>query len=652
MIGFSIGFWFPAGSGGPNEWVTAQELRADNSAPSWELDRTVNSAGNSLSVGTGSAITTNAAIQAEIGGGSSFGVGVNYQVGAGTNMAEALTYLNANWTTADKAEDLVLVDPVAGELLTVGTKRFDFWRTDATFNDFEAIRVQNTGGAETVLLLVASPYDSWSATFGIPMPEYTHWKARAVAKSYSPNIIDVRQHMIDWYGLENGFEATQREWNEMPVGLCGNASLLTLARSAADIVVENPLTLDHAEGDPLTRAAASNDYALFQKVGATGTGSTIEADQVHPNARGRQVMAILTRDWDLGRQGFAPFLPPGVRFKTTSNVANGATIGVVRMRGVADSISIAFGNQGGAFTATAGGPDVNGYGTITITRTAGTPINEGEYRLYITAVKGAYQRTEIVRVMVMAASGARVPTPMQWDTPIYIKGPRASVQVATSKRFSYLFRGRIDDLSSTRMLCQLVRGVSTDTLFVRIGIDGRVTLNARDAANQLVLQSVSRSLVQGGPVIQAGVEFTLMGAFDWELGLRNGRLNGADLPLIGTGTTFASINSAVNFNDCSPVYLANQQPNGLWPGEGASASGEITAACFWPDTYIDWAANESSVIDGSGNFILSDPAYTIAGVASHPVRVRGPVADLFAGGQDSSVTVLPLWRPSNIIDAV
>jgi hypothetical protein len=223
--------------------------------------------------------------------------------------------------------------------------------------------------------------------------------------------------------------------------------------------------------------------------------------------------------------------------------------------------------------------------------------------------------------------------------------------VTASKRFSYLFRGTLGDLAATRMLMQLVRGVSTDTLFIRVGTDGRVTVNVRDAANQLVLQSVSRSIGFGGPIVQAGTPFTLMGAFDWETGTRNARFNGADLPLTGTGTTFASINSAVNFSDCSPVFLANQQPNGLWGGEGAAPSGSITAAAFWPDTYIDWAANESSVIDGSGNFVLSDPAYTIAGVASHPVRVRGPVADLFAGGQDTSMMVLPLWRPDNILDA-
>jgi hypothetical protein len=252
----------------------------------------------------------------------------------------------------------------------------------------------------------------------------------------------------------------------------------------------------------------------------------------------------------------------------------------------------------------------------------------------------------------MAASGARVPTPMQWDTPIYIKGPRASVQVSATKKMSFMFRGRIDDLSTTRQLIFLQRGTSTDFIFARIGTDGRVTLNARDASNTLVLNATSRSLVQGGPVIQAGVEFTLLLAMDWELGLRNARLNGANLPYTGTGTTFTSVNSALNLSDCTPTFLCGQQPNGFFSGSEASPSGEITAAAFWPDTYIDWVTYESSVINGSGDFILSDPAYTINSVASHPARVRGPVADLFAGGQDPDITVLPLWRPGNIIDAV
>jgi hypothetical protein len=201
------------------------------------------------------------------------------------------------------------------------------------------------------------------------------------------------------------------------------------------------------------------------------------------------------------------------------------------------------------------------------------------------------------------------------------------------------------------VLLNIARGTSADTIFVRVGTDGRVTLNARDAANTLVLNATSRSLVQGGPVIQAGVEFTLLLAMDWETGTRNARLNGANLPYTGTGTTFTSVNSAVNFSDCTPNYLASQIPNGFFPGSEAAPSGQVTAAAFWPDTYIDWAANEGSVIDGSGNFILSDPAYTVAGVASHPARVRGPVADLFGGGQDSAITVLPGWRPANILDA-
>lgn len=655
---YGYGFWpgqQRGGGGALNEWAAAQSLLAANSAPAWEPDRTINTAGNSLSASVGSAISTNNAIQAEIDPGASFGVGTNYQVGAGSNMAATLSHLNANWTTADKAEDLILIDPVGGEV-TWSTPRRDFWRTDAVFDDFEAIRAQQTGGAATALMLVAWPSDEWKGTVGNFVPDFTHWKERAQAKSYSADIIDARQHMIDWYGLETGFEATLRAWNETPLGLLGNASGLTLARSSADIVIENPLTLLHDEGDPLTRNASSSDYALFQKVGANGTGSTIESDKVHPNARGREVMAKLARARKQGMQGFAPFLPPGTRLRTTSNVASGATIGVVRLRGVPDSVSIAYGDPGGSFAVAAGGPDANGYGTVTITRAAGTPITPGEKRLYITAVKGAYQRTEIVRVMVMAASGARVPTPMIWDTPISIKGPRMSVQVASSKRCSFLHSGVLDSLAANRVLENIARGTSTDTIFLRIGTDGRFTINARNAANTLVVNATSRSAPFGGPVVQAGVGFTVGISVDWEAGVINGRfqaVGGAEQALVftGSGTAFTTVDSAVNFSDCTPKFLCGQEPNGFFPGSEAAPSGSITAAAFWPDSYIDWAASWGSIVDGSGSFILADPAYTIGGVASHPVRVRGPVADLFAGGQDSSMTVLPLWRPANIVDA-
>lgn len=41
-----------------SEWASAQALREANTAPPWEPDRTINTAGNSLSASVGSAIST------------------------------------------------------------------------------------------------------------------------------------------------------------------------------------------------------------------------------------------------------------------------------------------------------------------------------------------------------------------------------------------------------------------------------------------------------------------------------------------------------------------------------------------------------------------------------------------------------------------
>jgi hypothetical protein len=637
----------------PEEWTTAQNLLATNTFPDWEPTRALNLVGNSISGSVGASGSLLAATNSLVAVGATNDVDARFEVGGGTNTAETLAYLNTNLSTADRAKDLVVTDPIIGEIITPsGTRRFDFWRTDAVFDDYEAIRDLMTDGAEALLMMVASPDDAWSGNVGVEAG-FSHWKGRAQEKAYSADVVDVRQHMIDWYGLQTGFEAVQREWNELPLGLCGNPSAVTLARTNAAITIADPLTLNLNEGDPVTRAVAA-DFRLYVHQGAFGGGSNLIADTRHPNYPAKLIQGALVRDWDLGRQGFAPFIPAGLRFKTTSDVATGATIGTVRMRGVPDEVTIAFGNSGGGFTIADIGTDANGYGVFNIKRASGGSITEGENKLYITVRKGSYRRTEIVRVMVMAASGARVPTPIEFSAPFAVKAPRAAV-TGSYKQCSFLFRGRIDNLSADAFLFSFAQGATTDQFFARI-TSGRVDVQARNAANGLALRAISRSLPQGGPVVVEGEEFAVFAAFDWETGVVNARIwkeatGWVNLPFTGTGTTFSTINSFVIMDDQTPRLLCNQPPAGFFAGNGAWP-GSVTALAFWFGTYHDTAAQAPNIIDSNGDWVLTDPAFTINGVASHPVRLRGPKADLFAGGQDASMTLLPLWRPAIVSDGV
>jgi hypothetical protein len=72
---------------------------------------------------------------------------------------------------------------------------------------------------------------------------------------------------------------------------------------------------------------------------------------------------------------------------------------------------------------------------------------------------------------------------------------------------------------------------------------------------------------------------------------------------------------------------------------------------FWPGQYIDWTTYKGQMFDGSNALINSDPAFTVNGLPSDPFRLRGPAADLFAGGQDMSTMLMPVWRPRDIVDA-
>lgn len=633
------------------EWDIAQRVKAAEIIPPWNPTRAMVTAGNSISVNVGSTITTTAAITELINPGAPNGVGMNYQVGPGTNMAEARAYLTANWTAGDKAKDLILTDPVGGEMLTLAARRNDFWQSDAVFDDFEAIRAMHTGGASTVLLLVASPADTWSGTIGNHNAAYARWKERAMLKPYSADIIDVRQHMIDWYSARTGFEALQREWNEAPLSTLGcQATPADWRRSHSPITIENPLTLNHFEGEPITPNAAFNNAGLWVHTGAFGGGANILADQVHPSAFGRRIMARLVRARDLGRQGFAPFINPGYRFRTTANVAANAVVGIVRMHGVADEIDIIGGDPFGSFNVVNMGVDANGYGHAAIIRAPGAPISTGEKRLLLAPRKGIYQSAEFVRVMVMDASGDRVPGTVEWNTPICVAAPRRSVGSAACRKISFLADMAMSDYAATRYLSFLTRGTSQDRLFLSVRTDGRIEFQAINAANTTVGRAISRSSGFGGPIVAPGARFRLLFAIDWENGLVNARMNGTSLVFTGSGTATTFVNSPVDLRDTTPLFLASQVPFGFL-GLDAIPAGLFNGLAFYPDTYLDCAAVEPEVWDGAGNFILDDPAFTIGGVASHPARVRGPVADLFAGGQDPSMMVLPTRRPRNIVDA-
>jgi hypothetical protein len=400
----------------------------------------------------------------------------------------------------------------------------------------------------------------------------------------------------------------------------------------------------------MTPAATSGNYGLWIHKGALAGGSNLLLDLLHPGTLFRVAMAQQTRDWCLARQGFAPFIPAGYNFRVHSNIAANAVVGLVRIKGVADELRILAGDPKNSFTIQNRGVDGTGHTIFAILRNTTTAIREGVHKLLISARKGVYSRAEYVRVSVMAASGNRPINPVGFNTRMSWLGPRSAVQDASMTQFSFAVRGKFKTLASNRFLFSLLRGVSQDRLFFRVNPAGTITVNFNDAANTLVLNAVSRSVGFGGPIITADTMFTYLFSVDIATAQRNARLNGQNLPYTGTGTTFTSVNSPLNVADCTPLFFGNQPPHGFWPGDGAPEEGEIVFAAFWPGLYIDWATHESSIIDGTGNLITTDPTFTIAGVPSHVCRVVGPVAEMFAGGRDSTISVAPVWRPDNLFD--
>jgi hypothetical protein len=189
----------------------AERARLLYNPPAWKLDRLLSLCGNSISANTGSISQTKDVINAVIDPASPYFCGTHYFVGTGTSMLQALDYLTANWTTVDKAGDLVLVDPMVGE----GNNYLNFAVLDDAFTRLEAIKAMQTGSGQTLLLMVSDPPDDWNLNI---TASYRMWKERLQAKPYSADCPDVRQHIIDWYSVPTGFGRDRMEWNELPLG--------------------------------------------------------------------------------------------------------------------------------------------------------------------------------------------------------------------------------------------------------------------------------------------------------------------------------------------------------------------------------------------------------------------------------------------------
>lgn len=626
-----------------------ERARSLYTPPAWTLDRTMSIAGNSISSNTGATTFTRDVINAVIDPSSPYTCASHYMVGTGTSMQQALDYLTANLTPADKAGDIVLTDPLVGEQ----TNYYDFSKTDDTFTRFEAIKALQTGGGQTLLLMVADPPDDWN---GPLMPSFRRWKDRAQEKAYSADIVDVRQHIIDWYSVPTGFGRERQEWNELPLGYA-SASTSTpitkrdIAGSTAELSVENPLTLNHYHGEPITRAVNLNND-LYVHFGDYGAGENVILDTTHINTAAKYVMVRgIIRSWFQGRQGFAPFIPAGVRFRARVSAATNDVIGTVRTRGVADTYEILAGDPNGSFAIRNTGGE-----SFVITRSDTTrhAIVTGEHKLLILAKKTVggvtYQRAEFVRVMVMSANAAAVPPVMKFNKPWVVAAPRASLS-GNIKKFSFAARYKVTSYTDTLayLLYMSPWITNTERLSLLQNSSGILELAILTAANTTIASVKSRSTLQGGPSFAAGVWQSLLVSYDWENNLAHGYLNGAPLVFTGLGTTKTMNNIDFPQDRTRPTFGASKDPRGVFAG-ASTWTGEVQAMALWPGQYIDWATYKGQMFDGANALINTDPAFTVNGLPSSPFRLRGPVADLFAGGQDTTTTLLPVWRPKDIID--
>lgn len=632
------------------EYDAAQRVKAAEVRPAtWTPTRSISTGGNSLAEGTAANTTLHAAMTAIKTGVPT--ITFDFNVGGGTNMAAALAFLTANATVGQKAQDWVLVDPVLGEN---STNNYDFQTAGETIANYESIVALQTGGAESVVLVTA-PADGYAGR-GLPhmVPDFWQLRKDIQTKSYAANFLDLRQHIIDWHGGRDGIDRTLREWNERPLAFYGavaGATAYDLNPNRSEMRSQSaPVAADFYEGEGVFRNDAAT-IALLVKQGAFGAGQLIVGDGTHYPSIGNRVAAALIRDWDLGRQGFAPFIPPGYHFRCPENTAQYAAIGTVRMKGTADTVQIVSGDPLGLFALRNIGNQ-----SFVLERT-GAAAMKGLYKLLIVATKTVggvtYQRSEFVRVFMTGSTAARVPAPVRFNKPFWIIGQEKPVTGAV-RQASFWIRFKLDQMPAAPELANLLlfigRGATNPKMSIAIGDVGRVAVVVYNAAGTLVLNTASRQVAFGGPVVTAGAVMDLKMSFDWNAGAAIASLNGVTLPFTGAGANFESVAADVDMNASVPIIgTSSTFPRAYLVGT-RTWTGELTAFAMWWGQYFDWATKGSQLTDGSNDVITTSATYAIDGIDSHPFRFRGPAIDLFAGGPEAGYSIAPIWRPKDIYD--
>lgn len=236
---------YPATQRDELEFDAAQRVKAGEVRPAtWTPTRSISTAGNSLAAGTAANTTLHAAITAIKTGAPT--ITFDFDVGGGTNMAQALTALTAA-TAGQKARDWIIVDPVLGEK---AQNNYDFCTSGETITNYESIVALQTGGAETVILVTA-PADNYVSR-GDPymQADFVQFRKDIQTKSYAANFIDLRRHMIDWYGGRDGIDRTLREWDERPLQLPRPAPPMRLTVWTATRSASRVLQLICSRADP------------------------------------------------------------------------------------------------------------------------------------------------------------------------------------------------------------------------------------------------------------------------------------------------------------------------------------------------------------------------------------------------------------------
>ncbi|MFN3456926.1 MAG: hypothetical protein ACK4Z8_05045 [Novosphingobium sp.] len=641
---------YPATQRDDLEWDAAQRIKALDVRPAtWTPTRSISTGGNSLAAGTAANTTLHAAITAIKTGAPT--ITFDFNVGGGTNMAQALAVVTAA-TAGQKAQDWILVDPVLGEK---ASNNYDFCTAGETITNYESIAALQTGGAETVVLVTA-PADNYTSR-GDPYmtADFVQFRKDIQTKSYAANFIDLRRHMIDWYGGRDGIDRTLREWDERPLafyGVVDGATAYDLNPNRSEMrSAAAPVAADYYEGEGVFRNDAANPNIMIKR-GAFGGGTLVVGDGTHYPSIGNRVAATLIRDWDLGRQGYAPFIPPGWFFRCPENTAQYASIGTVRTKGTADTLQIVSGDPLGLFAIRNIGNQ-----SFVIERTGAAAV-KGLYRLLIVASKTVggvtYQRAEFVRVFVTGTTAARIPTPVRFNKPFYIMGQEKPV-TGSVRQASFWIRGKLDAMPSSGQFANLLtfvgRGAANPQMSVQIADTGRIRILLYNAAGTLVLNTTSRALANGGPVVTANTLFDLKMSFDWNAGTAIATLNGVTLPFTGAGAAFASVAADVDMSASAPfIGSSSIFPRGYFVGT-STWTGELTALAMWWGQYFDWSTKASQLTNGSNAVTTTNATYAIDGIDSHPFRFKGPAIDLFAGGPSDTYSIRPIWRMKDIYDA-